>query len=322
MRRLMIILGPWLATLALAAAAVPSNAAAPEPVDAAGHINVTADSAPGWRPSADQVRQAKAAAEDYLAAKDSGRYAEAYAMLAEGDRGLQPFAAFSADIQKFNAQAGAVRQRRIVEMTWTKDPAQAPLPGIYAALDLESTFARVDRHCGYVVLYQASAGQPFQVMREEANFLDNATADDIARRKSREEVDRMWAKLSANCPNYHPPSAIGQQGPLPEQPDADIGYPTVASALAALRAKPGVEISMVRGWTVIDDRAAATLWSFPPPSDPAYPAAVKRQVVQDGNASSLVMTIKCEASKPACDKLVLQFNQLNDALRERLQSKP
>jgi hypothetical protein len=41
-----------------------------------------------------------------------------------------------------------------------------------------------------------------------------------------------------------------------------IGYPTVAAALEALRARSDVRISVQGGWTIVDDRSADTLWSF------------------------------------------------------------
>src|ERR1019366_8548563 len=103
----------------------PSPAAAQARV-----VNVTSDSAPGWLPSTDQARAAGEAALAYLAAKDAGRAQAAYAMLEDSNRALQSFADFSRDLAAFNNQAGAVAERRIVTVTWTKDPAQAPKPGV------------------------------------------------------------------------------------------------------------------------------------------------------------------------------------------------
>ena len=39
-------------------------------------------------------------------------------------------------------------------------------------------------------------------MRQESNFIDNAMAEKIEKQKSRAELDRMWAQLAVNCPNY------------------------------------------------------------------------------------------------------------------------
>jgi hypothetical protein len=192
-----------------------------------------------------------------------------------------------------------VAERRITTVTWTKNPAHAPVPGVYAALDLVSRFANIDRHCGYLVLYQAPSGGAFQIMRDENNYMDNAAAAG----KAPAEVDRVWAALSARCPGYRPPltEAVGQT----------IGYPNVAAALAGLHAKAGTVFKEEAGWTVVEDDADHAFWSFPPRGNPAYPAAVKRQFVDENGGTSLEMAVHCEASKQACDDLVRTFQELN-----------
>lgn len=158
-------------------------------------VNVTSDSVPGWLPSEELERQARKTATDFMTDMDSGKYADAYAFLADVDRKDQSLSAFSERLREFNAHAGAVVERRIVTVTWTKNQ-DAPLPGIYAALDLVSRFANIDRHCGYLVLYQAPSGGVFQIMRQEDNFLDNVTA----KQSSPEEVDKIWAGLQLTAP--------------------------------------------------------------------------------------------------------------------------
>src|SRR5665213_620153 len=87
-------------------------------------------------------------------------------------------------------------------------------------------------------------------------------------------------------------------GPLPEVRDSQVGYKTVSEALADLTKRKNVEISDVRGWTIIADRANFTLWSFAPKSYPAYPAVVKRTVASRSGGGSIINTsILCEASK-------------------------
>jgi hypothetical protein len=275
-------------------------------------VNVTSDSEKGWLPSEDQERQARKTAVDYLADMDSGKYAEAYAFLTAMDRKDQPLPAFSDRLREFNKRAGPVVGRRVATVTWTKNPANAPIPGIYAALDLVSTFANVDRHCGYLVLYQAPSGGDFQVMREENNFLDNAMAASISKKSSTAEVDRVWANVSAHCPGYHSPKNFAaQSSPLPEATSSTIGYPTVDAALAALRAKAGVVFANQDGWTIATDETDRTFWSFPPKGHPAYPATIKRHLVTGADGTGMEMTVHCQASKKACDDLVRAFEQLN-----------
>lgn len=106
--------------------------------------------------------------------------------------------------------------------------------------------------------------------------------------------------------------------PVWAAPDA-ASYPTAAAALASLRAKPGVKTSVRSGWTVIEDAATLSLWSFPPTGHPAYPAAIQRRVVQEGSEIVIRMNVLCEASKAACDALVADFEVLNGRVRKEMQ---
>lgn len=104
-------------------------------------------------------------------------------------------------------------------------------------------------------------------------------------------------------------------GALPEVPKNSIEYGSVAAALDALRRRKDVQISMVRGWTIIADPNHLTLWSFAPETDPAYPAAVMRVVRSNPSGGSYIdMSVLCEASKEACDNMVRQFEALNNQL--------
>lgn len=92
---------------------------------------------------------------------------------------------------------------------------------------------------------------------------------------------------------------------------SDLGYPTVAAALQALVAKPGVLVSVQRDWTIVEDPAERAVWSFAPAGHAAYPAVVKRSTVERDGSVSLDMRALCQAAKPACDALMAQFEQMN-----------
>jgi hypothetical protein len=132
------------------------------------------------------------------------------ALLADVNKQNQPFPGFADAIPKYNLQSGIIKERSIVTVKWTKDPAHAPAPGVYAALDIISRFENIDRYCGFLILYQATDGGVLRVMREESNFLDDATAKSIEQQHSMTGVDKAWAQLSGNCPNYRVESgAVG-----------------------------------------------------------------------------------------------------------------
>jgi hypothetical protein len=100
-----------------------------------------------------------------------------------------------------------------------------------------------------------------------------------------------------------------------------IGYPSVAAALADLRSNPDVHFSEAHGWTIAEDKSHFTLWSFAPASDPAYPSAVKRTALQESSGVSMQMNVLCESTQSACDKLVSDFQALNEHMRDSFKSK-
>ncbi|MGJ4946017.1 hypothetical protein ACQR1W_36020 [Bradyrhizobium sp. HKCCYLS1011] len=109
------------------------------------------------------------------------------------------------------------------------------------------------------------------------------------------------------------PAAASEEGG-----QVDLGYPSVAAALEGLRTKPGTRSSMQSGWTVIEDSAALTVWSFVPSDHPAYPTAIRRRVMQEGDNLSIQMDVRCEAEKAACDAVVAEFERLNGKVRDDL----
>jgi hypothetical protein len=163
-------------------------------------VNITADSAPGWVPSTEQERDALETMRKFYAAADEGRYQDAYKFFV--DNNAVTYSEFSKLGAMFHLKSGTLKERSVLKVTWSKDPtSQAASPGVYATVDLASKFENIDRHCGFIVLFQKPSGD-FSVMREESNYLDNVTAASIAKSKSVQDVEAMWAQMSRNCPNY------------------------------------------------------------------------------------------------------------------------
>ncbi len=108
------------------------------------------------------------------------------------------------------------------------------------------------------------------------------------------------------------PVLAQDSGPLPEVSESPIGYPSVAAALADLQGRKDVQASVQEGWTIIAQQQPRTLWSFPDAKHPAYPAAVRREIVTGPDGKVYVkMQVLCEASKLACDDLVRSFQAIN-----------
>jgi len=93
-----------------------------------------------------------------------------------------------------------------------------------------------------------------------------------------------------------------------------VEYRNVATALKALKAKPGIKTSVQEGWTVIEDTVGTdhVTWNFAPDDHPAYPSVVKRTFVTKDGKQDIAMAIRCEGPKDACDDLKQSFQIMNE----------
>jgi len=116
------------------------------------------------------------------------------------------------------------------------------------------------------------------------------------------------------------------QEPIKESQGAakSLGYATVAEALISLKAKSGVSVNVTKpdGWTIVTEPAPVfAVWSFTPEGHYAHPAVVRRAITRDSTGEvSVQMTALCQAAKEPCDRLMREFQQLNERMRQRVQS--
>lgn len=97
-----------------------------------------------------------------------------------------------------------------------------------------------------------------------------------------------------------------------------IGFASPAAALTGLRSRSGVVFSDYNGWTIAEDKSRNEIWSFTPNAHPAHPAVVRRTVIEQNGVLSLDMDVLCGGEKSDCDKLVAQFEALNEDVRQHL----
>jgi hypothetical protein len=118
-------------------------------------------------------------------------------------------------------------------------------------------------------------------------------------------------------------SAVAQVAtPLPETPGA-LEYKSVAEALEAAKARPGASVSVTKpdGWVIVNEGGGQVVWSFTPEGHYAHPAVVRRMlVVRDGQVT-MEMRALCEAQKEPCDRLIREFEELNQRMREAVQQR-
>jgi hypothetical protein len=91
----------------------------------------------------------------------------------------------------------------------------------------------------------------------------------------------------------------GQEAQAPS--NADIGYPTVADALAALHGRPVVQGLSSKEWTFFMDPESGAGWRFTLSGNPFHPSAIKFF-----NCEARVL---CEAAKNACERLIAEVRR-------------
>ncbi len=218
---------------------------------------------------------------------------------------MLPLEEYSRQERSARQEWGSTVSREITKVTWTKDATTSPQPGTYVALDMTARFANVDRHCGYMILYQAPDADGFVIVRTENTVLDNRAASSIAEENSKLQMELVWRIVARNCPNYVAPE-------LPGSLSEGIEYASVGEARAALERKDGIQSKQENGWTIMADRANFAVWSFAPPGNPTYPSVIKRWVKPVGpDSSEMAMGLLCEVEKPICDSLFEEMALIN-----------
>jgi hypothetical protein len=92
-----------------------------------------------------------------------------------------------------------------------------------------------------------------------------------------------------------------------------MDFSSVVDALARLRTDPDAQFHSEDGWTVVASRenGRAVLWFFTPQGHFAYPAVVKRTVVDRKGIGFIDVAALCEAPQNACNRLLQEFRQSN-----------
>lgn len=106
--------------------------------------------------------------------------------------------------------------------------------------------------------------------------------------------------------------------PAAAESDAGVGYDSVAAALSALRADPAASVHEQDGWTHVMQNNDLIRWTFVPRGHRAWPAVVRRDIVDDGRGPRLETRLLCEAGRPACDALFERLRSADESLSREL----
>lgn len=103
---------------------------------------------------------------------------------------------------------------------------------------------------------------------------------------------------------------------------SDIGYRTVQEAHESLANNPSAspDVEEESGWVmyVLQDADQLEIWTFPPVGSPAYPAAIRQEVVETEDAIDVQLHILCEAARQQCAQLEEEYVEFTSKLIESL----
>ena len=142
----------------------------------------------GWAPSATDMTNVLDYTARYFAARDAGRYGEAWGLLTRSMQDMSPLSKFQTRLSGFNERSGGRAQRRPVAVTWYDNPPNAPVAGIFAAVDFVGEAEDLQLICGYLVWLRQPDGQ-WRLAREEEGTLERKvgrgmTAEQLAQAKA------------------------------------------------------------------------------------------------------------------------------------------
>lgn len=158
-----------------------SQASLPEAAGANGdivHVVAGSNQDKVWQPNSEQRVAVVREVSSYFAAKDAGRFADAYEQFTPEQKTVVPFAAWESKGRAAREEWGEAKGRTIEKVTWYKDPNGSP-PGIYVAVDFSGRFAELALHCGYVAL-QLQQDQSFGIVREEENTINKREMEKLS----------------------------------------------------------------------------------------------------------------------------------------------
>lgn len=142
----------------------------------------------GWQPGAADAKTILDLSGRYFEARDSGRYRDAWNLLTPSMQKMTPLPEWQAGKKAFNERAGGGLRREPVKVTWYDNPVDAPVAGIFAAVDFVGRADKLQIICGYLVWLRQADGS-WRLTREEEGSIEDrpgvtSTPDQLAQAKT------------------------------------------------------------------------------------------------------------------------------------------
>lgn len=184
--------------IAVALGAGPVKAEGPSPMPP---VELAPGSAPGWRPSEADNKDALKIVNGYLEGLDQGKVEQAYALHSDDFHRVVTLKQFTEQTGRFVSAAGALRQRTILKMIWAKDPPDGAAPGYYVAVLVASSYATIHLICHKFSLYETPDGSGLQLRTEEMRSRINDAGQPDPAAASEADREAAWAKQAKSCLN-------------------------------------------------------------------------------------------------------------------------
>lgn len=250
-------------------------------------IATQAGAASNYKPTRDEVAAVDARTGAYFQAMARADYAQSYAMLTpvmQSHFTPERWASLGAE---FQALRGEQYERTRTATTWLLDPPDSAGPGLYAIIDFRGRSDNAPEQLEYLIWYRPPGESEFRLLRHEQN------------------LGNMQPSAATKPPSSPPLEEAAKGG-------SDIGYATVAEAREGLARKRGATTTDTpEGWRIVVEKKPEAVWSFAPAGHPAFPSVVRRAAVKRKGGTYIEMSAICEADKAACDRLIREFQAMN-----------
>lgn len=126
----------------------------------------------GWQPGPGDMKAVLDLSGRYFKARDSGRFGDAWKLLTPSLQAMSPLPEWQARQRLFNDRAGGGLGRKPVKVTWYDNPPDAPVAGIFAAVDFVGKADKLRVICGYLVWLRRPDGS-WRLTREEEGSIED-----------------------------------------------------------------------------------------------------------------------------------------------------
>jgi hypothetical protein len=121
-------------------------------------------------PQNPRENEARVFAEEWLDLIENEKNKEAFDLLTETFRSNLTLDSWIEINENTKTEIGSLVERKFKRIVVYDNPANAPLPGLYIAVEFDSVYEKASRHFQYIILHSQN-DEPFRVMRREVTQL-------------------------------------------------------------------------------------------------------------------------------------------------------